>query len=148
MTNNNRQNAKGISALIIVNGEHEIQCETAQCDLEKIAKAAGVEMLKTARVHEVRGFRKQQETGMKELNKMLQVMRETEEKRMLFGTGVYASGFANGMECAGLMTKSELHDVIEVIDQVYERAEQRINAARRPFLAYFTRKRRKNNGKR
>lgn len=148
MRNNERQYTKGISALFIVSGAHEIKCETAQCDLEKIAKAADVEMLKTARVHEVRGFRKQQEIGMKELNKMLQVMRDTEEKKMLFGTGVYASGYANGMECAGLMTKSELHDVIEVIDQVYAKAEQRIKGARRQFWTYFTRKRRKNNGKR
>lgn len=148
MRNNDRQYTKGISALIIVSGEHEIKCETAECDLRKIAKAADVEMLKTARIHEVRGFRKQQETGMRELNKMLQVMRDTEEKRILIEAGILAAGYANGMNCAGLMTKSELHDVIEVIDQAFVKAEQRINDVRRPLRAYFKRKRRVDNGKR
>lgn len=148
MRNNDRQGTKGISAVIIVSEEHEIKCETARCDLKKIAEAADVEMLKTARIHEVRSFRKQQEIGLKELNKMLQIMRVTDDKKEVIKVGILAAGYANGMNCAGLMTKSELHDVIEVIDQAFVKAEKRINDARRPLWAYFARKRRKNNGKR
>lgn len=88
-----------------------------------------------------RDVREQQETGIKQLNEMLQEMKETESKVEAIKWGLIATGYANGMYCGDLMNKSELRDVIQVIDQTYKKAELRIEAASRPFWSRIFRKR-------
>lgn len=120
--------------------DHTALHERARLDIEKIAQAAGVEMLKTARITARRAARQQQEAGLEQLNEMLRKMRETNSKAEAVKWGMVAAGYANGMCCGNLISKSELNDVIGVIDQTYQKAELRIKAAKRPFLARIIRK--------
>ncbi len=108
--------------------------------IEKIAQAAGVELPKTARIAMRRGARQQQEKGLKELNEMLREIRETNDKAEAIKWGMIAAGYANGMCCGDLLSKSELNDVIQVIDQTFKKAEIRIEAASRPLWSHIIRK--------
>ncbi|MCM1217251.1 MAG: hypothetical protein NC548_22350 [Lachnospiraceae bacterium] len=127
--------------VVITDTDRAALHERARLDIEKIAQAAGVEMLKTARITARRAARQQQEAGLEQLNDMLRKMRETDSKAEAVKWGMVAAGHANGMCCGDLISKSELNDVIGVIDQTYQKAELRIKAAKRPFWARIIRKR-------
>lgn len=90
-------------------------------------------MPKNAYIVARRGVRTQQETGLKQINEMLQEIKGAERENEAIKWGLIAAGYANGMFCGDLMSKSELHDVIQVIDQTFTKAELRIKATRRPF---------------
>ncbi len=127
--------------VVIARSDQAAIHERAKLDIEKIAQAAGVEMLKTARIVVRRGMRQQQETGLKELNKLLQDIKAAKDrKNVLAQTGI-ATGYANAMRHFGLISASELKDVIEVIGQAGERATSRIEAENRPFWLRIIRKR-------
>ncbi len=131
------QRAQGVGKpflVVITKAEHAAMHERAKLDIEKIAQAAGVEMLKTARIAVRRGVRRQQETGLKELNKLLQDIREAKDRESVVAQTGIATGYANAMRHFDLISASELKDVIEVIGQAGERATSRIEAASRPFL--------------
>ncbi len=96
--------------------------------------AAGGEMLKTARIVMRRGMRQQQETGLKELNKLLQDIRAAKDRESVVKKTGIATGYANAMRHFELISANELNDVIEVIGQAGERATSRIESASRPFL--------------
>ncbi len=127
--------------VVITKAEHAAMHERAKLDIEKIAQAAGVEMLKTARIVVRRGMRQQQETGLKELNKLLQDIREAKDRESVVAQTGIATGYANAMRHFDLISASELKDVIEVIGQAGERATSRIEAASRPFWLQMFRKR-------
>lgn len=93
----------------------------------------GAAMPKTACIVARRGVRQQQETGIRQINEMLQEIKETENMAEAIKWGYVAAGYVNGMYCGDLMGKSEMHDVIQVIDQTFAKTELRIRAAHRPF---------------
>lgn len=107
--------------------------EAAKLDIEKIAQAAGVEMLKTARIAVRRGMRQQQQKGLKELNTLLQEIRLEKTKKDVYTQTGIATGYANAMRHFDLISENELKDVIDVIGQAGEQTASRIKATRRPF---------------
>ncbi len=127
--------------VVITEAEHAAMHERAKLDIEKIAQAAGAEMLKTARIAMRRGVRQQQETGLKELNKLLQDIKTAKDRKSVVAQTGIATGYANAMRHFGLISASELKDVIEVIGQAGERATSRIEAENRPFWLRIIRKR-------
>lgn len=107
---------------------------------QRYAQAAGVEMRKAACILTRYGMRAQQETGLKELNSLLQEIRESKDcKDAIIRTGI-ATGYANAMCHFGLMSENELKDVIIVIGQAGEQAARRRKDARRPFWMRIARK--------
>lgn len=140
--NARRQQGTGkIIVEVMTKADHDAMHELTKLDVERIAQAAGAAMLNSACIIGRRDVREQQETGIKQLNEMLQEMKETESKNEAIKCGLIAAGYANGMYCGDLINKSELRDVIQVIDQAYKKAEQRIEAASRPFWSRIIRKR-------
>lgn len=114
--------------------------ETAKLDIERIAQAAGVEMLKTARIAVRRGMRQQQK-GLKELNTLLQEIRLEKTKKDVYTQTGIATGYANAMRHFDLISENELKDVIDVIGQAGEQTARRIEAKNRPFWRRIIRKR-------
>lgn len=132
--NDRRQQGAGKPFIVVVTeADRAAIHEKAKLDIERIAQAAGVEMLKTARITVRRGMRRQQETGIKQLNEMLQEIKGAESKAEAIKWGLFAAGYVNGMYCGDLMSKSEMHDAIEVIDQTFAKTELRFKTARRSF---------------
>ena len=115
--------------------------ETAKLDIERIAQAAGVEMLKTARIAVRRGMRQQQQKGLKELNTLLQEIRLEKTKKDVYTQTGIATGYANAMRHFDLISENELKDVIDVIGQAGEQTARRIEAKNRPFWRRIIRKR-------
>ena len=69
--NDRRQQGGGKPFIVVMTeADRAAMHETAKLDIERIAQAAGVEMLKTARIAVRRGMRQQQK-GLKELNTLL-----------------------------------------------------------------------------
>lgn len=139
-----RQRAQGVGKpffVVITKAEHAAMHEKAKLDIEKIAQAAGVEMLKTARIAMRRGMRQQQETGLRELNKLLQDIKEAKDRESVVALTGIATGYANAMRHFDLISASELKDVIEVIGQAGEKTASRIKSANRPFWLQIFRKR-------
>lgn len=125
---------------VITKAEHAAIHEREKMDIERNTQAAGAEMLKTARIAVRRGMRQQQETGLKELNKLLQDIKVTKDHKSVVAQTGIATGYANAMHHFGLISASELKDVIEVIGQAGERATSRIEAENRPFWLRIIRK--------
>ncbi len=133
-TNDRRQQGAGkIVVEVMTKADHDALHELAKLDIERITRAAGAAMPKNACIVARRGVRTQQETGLKQINGMLQEIKGAERENEAIKWGLIAAGYANGMFCGDLMSKSELHDVIQVIDQTFTKAELRIKATRRPF---------------
>lgn len=126
-------------AVVIIAQEDTLR-KMAKEDMKKIAQAAGVETNKTARILMRHGLGRQQKEGLEDLNRMLKEIRETGSMAEAVKWGMVASGYANGMCCGNLMSKSELHDVIQVIDQAFRKAELRIKSADSPFWLRIIRK--------
>lgn len=126
--------------IIIPKEDHEFMNKGIQREIEKIAQAAGVEMNKTARVHEQRNVREQQKTGLKQLNEMIQKINAADKMPEALKWGLLAAGYANGMQCGDLMSESELNDVIQVIDQTFMKSELRFKAENRPWNRFRKRK--------
>jgi len=111
--------------IVITEADRAAMHERARLDIERIAQAAGVKMRRTAHIAVRRGMRQEQEKGLKELNKLLQDIRTAgDRERAITQTGI-ATGYANAMSHFGLISESELKDVIEVIGQAGERAADR-----------------------
>lgn len=123
----------GVAVVVLKRESHVAVLESTQQDIEKIAKAAGVEMRKTAHVAIRRGMRQQQETGLKELNKLLQEIRAAKDRDSAITQARIATGYANAMWHHGLISETELKDVISVIGQAGEKTMRRIEAEGRPF---------------
>lgn len=80
--NDRRQQGWGKPFIVVMaEADRAAMHETAKMDIERIAQAAGVEMLKTARITVRRGMRQQQQKGLKELNTLLQEIRLEKTKR-------------------------------------------------------------------
>lgn len=135
-----QQAAGKIAVTVIAEEGCAAMYEGARTDIEKIALAAGVEMLKTARVVARRAVRGQQETGLKELNTLLREIRQAKDKEDVFARAGIATGYANAMRHFDLMSENELGAVIDVIGQAGEQAKSRIEAASRPFWRRAIRK--------
>lgn len=134
--NDRRQQGAGkIIVEVMTKADHAAMHELARLDIERIAQAAGAAMPKNACIVARRGVRQQQETGIKQLNEMLQEIKKAENKVEAIKWGLFAAGYVNGMYCGDLMSKSEMHDAIQVIDQTFTKTELRFKAARRPFWA-------------
>lgn len=132
--NDRRQQGAGkIVVEVMTKADHAALCEMIKPDIERIAQAAGAAMTKNACIVARRGVRRQQETGLKQINEMLQEIKGTESEAQAIKWGLFAAGYANGMYCGDLMSKSELNDVIQVIDQTFTKTGLRIKTARRPF---------------
>lgn len=140
--NDRRQQGGGKPFIVVMTeADHAAMHETAKLDIERIAQAAGVEMLKTARIAVRRGMRQQQQKGLKELNTLLQEIRlEKTKKDVYIQTGI-ATGYANAMRHFDLISENELKDVIDVIGQAGEQTARRIEAKNRPFWRRIIRKR-------
>ncbi len=126
--------------VVITEAGRAAMYEGTKKDMEKIAQAAGVEMPKTARIVMRRGMRQQQETGLKELNRLLQDIRAAKDRESVVAQTGIATGYANAMRHFDLISASELKDVIGVIGQTGERAASRIEAAGRPSWQRVIRK--------
>lgn len=116
--------------VVMTEEEHAAMREKVKMDIEKIAQAAGVEMPKTARIVVRRGRRQQQQTGLIELNKILQDIRMAKDHESVVTQTGIATGYANAMCHFDLMSENELKDVIEVIGQAGEKAVRRVEAAK------------------
>ena len=114
--------------------------ERAKLDIENIAQAAGVETLKTAHIAVKRGMRRQQQKGLKELNTLLQEIRQEKTKKDVCTRTGIATGYANAMYHFELISENELKDVISVIGQAGEQTARRIETASRPFWLRIIRK--------
>lgn len=133
-TNDRRQQGEGKHFIVVMTeADNAAMHEAAKRDIEKIAQAAGVEMRKTASVAVRRCMRRQQEAGIEQINGMLQKTKGSENVIEALKWAATAAGYANGMYCGGLMSRKELHDVIEVIDQTFTKTETRIKDSRQPF---------------
>ncbi|MDE5820679.1 MAG: hypothetical protein K2N41_04495 [Lachnospiraceae bacterium] len=111
----------------------DIMYENTRKEMEKIERAAGVEMHKTARVIIRRGRFRQQAEGLKIINQTLQEITKTENRDDVHAHTGIATGYANAMRDLGLMSESELDDVIAVIGQAGERALHRIETTKPLF---------------
>ena len=127
--------------VVMTEADHAAMHERARLDVEKIAQAAGVEMLKTASITVRRGMRQQQQKGLKELNTLLQEIRLEKTKKDVYTQTGIATGYANAMRHFDLISEKELKDVIEVIGQAGEQTARRIETANRPFWSRIFRKR-------
>lgn len=136
-----RQQYMGKSIYIVMTkADHAAIHKKVQHDIDKVAQAAGVEMLKTARILTRRGMREKQEISLKELNKLLQEIRKAKDhKDVITQTGI-ATGYANAMYHLGLMSEGELKDVIVVIGQAGEQTARQIKAEKRPLWTRIIRK--------
>lgn len=126
--------------VVVTEADYAAMHERAKLDIEKIAQAAGVEMLKTARIAVRRGMRQQQQEGLKELNTLLQEIRLGKTKKDVCTQTGIATGYANAMRRFDLISENELKDVIDVIGQAGEQTARRIEAASRPFWLRIIRK--------
>lgn len=132
--NDRRQQGTGkIIVEVMTKADHAAMREMVKPDIERIAQAAGAAMLKNACIVVRRDVRRKQETGIEQINNMLQEMKKAEKVNEAIKWGLIAAGYANGMYCGDLMSKRELQGVIQVIDQTFTKTELRIKAARRPF---------------
>lgn len=123
-------NIKKPPMIIMLREDHTFLHKENQKEIEKIAQAAGVEMNKTARIHERRGRRAVQGMGLKELDKLLKRIKETSDPEDVVIQMSIATGYANAMCQFGLMSDEELKEVIEVIEQAGKMAIHRIMNAR------------------
>lgn len=140
--NDRRQQGGGKPFIIVMTeADRAAMHETAKLDIERIAQAAGVEMLKTARIAVRRGMRQQQQKGLKELNTLLQEIRLEKTKKDVYTQTGIATGYANAMRHFDLISENELKDVIDVIGQAGEQTASRIEAKKRPFWRRIIRKR-------
>lgn len=135
-----QQDGKRIAVVVMTKADHAAMHERARMDIEKIAQAAGVEMLKTARVAMRRGLREQQEKGLKELNILLREIRAAKKQKDVFTQTGIATGYANAMRHFDLISENELKDVIDVIGQAGEQTTRQIEAESRPFWLRIIRK--------
>lgn len=139
--NDRRQQGGGKPFIVVMTeADRAAMHETAKLDIEKIAQAAGVEMLKTARIVVRRGMRQQQK-GLKELNTLLQEIRLEKTKKDVYTQTGIATGYANAMCHFDLISENELKDVIDVIGQAEEQTASEIEAKNRPFWRRIIRKR-------
>lgn len=111
----------------------DIIYESTKKEMEKIARAAGVEMHKSARIVLRRGCFHQQYTGVKTINQTLQKIAKAESRDDVHAQTGIATGYANAMWEMGLMSESELNDIIAVIGQAGERALHRIETTKPLF---------------
>lgn len=137
-----QQDTGKIVVEVMTKEDHAAMHEMARLDIKKIAQAVNM-IPKSVCIVARSGnkvARQQQETGLEQLNEMLRAIRETGDKVEAIKWGMVAAGYANGMCCGDLISKSELHEVIGLIDQTFKKTELRIEAAKRPFWARFIRK--------
>lgn len=125
---------------VMTREDHTAMHKKVRADIEKTAQAAGVGMGKTACILTRYGMRARQETGLKELNSLLQEIREAKDCKEVVTRAGIATGYANAMCHFGLMSENELKDVIIVIGQAGEQAARRRKDARRPFWMRIARK--------
>lgn len=136
-----RQQGMGrLAVVVMTKKDHVSMCGRAQSDIDKIAQAAGVEMLKTASIAMRRGMRERQETGLRELNILLQEIRAAKDREDVSTRTGIATGYANAMYHFDLMSEGELKDVIAVIGQAGEQTARRIEATSRPSWLRMIRK--------
>lgn len=126
--------------VVMTKTDHALH-ESARLDIKKIAWAAGVEMPKSVSITVRHGVFCQQETGLKELNKLLKDIREAKDCESVMAKTGIATGYANAMRHFDLISENELKDVIEVIGQAGEKTASRIKSANRPFWLQIFRKR-------
>lgn len=135
--NSSPQAGGKVAVVVMTRADHAAMHEGAKKDIEKIAQAAGVEMPKTARIYAKRGIMRQQEAGIKELDKLLKEIGLSKDRESVMVQAGIATGYANAMYHSNLMTKEELKDVIEVIGHAGDKAVHRIEAENRPFWSYI-----------
>lgn len=138
--NDRRQQGGGKPFIVVVTEGRAVMHETEKLDIERIAQAAGVEMLKTARVAVRRGMRQQQQKGLKELNALLQKIRLEKTKKDVYTQTGIATGYANAMRHFDLISENELKDIIDVIGQAGEQTDRRIEAKNHHFWWHVIRK--------
>lgn len=127
--------------VVMTKTDHDTLHKSARLDIEKIAQAAGVEMTKSVSITARHGVFCQQETGLKELNKLLKGIREAKDRESVMTKTGIATGYANAMRHFDLISENELKDVIEVIGQAGEKTASRIKSTNRPFWLQIFRKR-------
>ena len=121
---------QSISAVRLTKEDCGTIYEQTRKEMEKIARAAGVEMNKTARIVLRQGRIRQQVDGLKIINQTLQeITKATSSDDIHAQTGI-ATGYANAMQNLGLMSEDELKEIIAVIGQAGERALHRIETTK------------------
>ena len=128
---NSRRPAMGI---IFISREEHDAINRAAKEAKGIASGEGVETKKHAQIKAQRGKVNLQAAGLRIVSEFLEKMYTAEEKEEAFAYAGIATGYANAMKTYGFITAEELRDVIEVIEQAGEKAANRIEAAKRPFL--------------
>lgn len=120
--------------IIFINRKEHDAIHRAAEELKDIASNTGVETKKRAKIKAQRGKINQQAAGIRVVSDFLKKMDTAEEKEEAFAYAGIATGYANAMKLYGFITAEELQDVIEVIEQAGEKAANRVEAAKRPFL--------------
>lgn len=68
-------------------------------------------------IHAARGRLKEQEEAMQQFTKLAQEARQAEDRESVFAKTGLAAGFANGILRAGLITKDELTQLVDMLDR-------------------------------
>lgn len=68
-------------------------------------------------IHAARGRIKEQEEAMQQFAKLAQEARHAEDRESVFAKTGLAAGFANGILRAGLITKDELAQLVDVLNK-------------------------------
>ena len=103
-----QQDTGKIVVEVMTKEDHAAMHEMARLDIKKIAQAVNM-IPKSVCIVARSGnkvARQQQETGLEQLNEMLRVIRETGDKVEAIKWGMVAAGYANGMCCGDLISKS------------------------------------------
>lgn len=94
----------------------------------------------TAHIEARPGLIKPQQEGLEGLTKIMQEVWGAENYKELEKWGGIATGYANALRDIDLISKSELTDIIEVIDWAGRKTKRRIEAVRHPFWSRIKRK--------
>lgn len=90
--------------------------------------------VKKARIMAREGKAMGQDDGLRIISRLLMEVEQAAGMEEAIAYAGIATGYANAMKRYGYITDGELQDVIEVIGQAGEKAANRIEAAKRPFL--------------
>lgn len=105
-----------------------------------IAQTADMEMNKGVIIHVWRAVRKWQEKGVRQLNELLEDIKEAQGRENVVAKTGIATGYANAMCHFGLISEEELKDVVRIIGQAGEKSLQKFRNFRRCFWFYGGRK--------
>lgn len=117
--------------------KEDVVLDNAGREMRQIAEESGVRKKRRACIVMRRGIWRKQREGIRIINQTLrEIGQETDRSQVLIKAGE-ATGYANAMENAGLMSAKELDSIIAVIGQAGEKAMHRIDDTERTFKNFI-----------